>query len=134
MQLGKFNSDRDSALHYLCRAEWCNESFGDVSEYGLFIDRISNTWEDVKPGNTEFRSVIEGWLESESVNDLFELRKSLVGHFLVIENDAGQVTVVEYGNEATLIQAFNEARDRYDVWATQFDPIDGDENPSPSEH
>lgn len=130
MQLGKFNSDRDSALHYLCRAEWCNESFGDVSEYGLFIDRISNDYSDVQELNTEVSSVLEDWFTANpdvSPSDR-EFRYSLVGHFLVLEFQTGQVTVTEYKTEAELIAAFNTFRNIYDDWSAQFDMEDGTDN------
>lgn len=117
MQLGKFDNDRDSALHFLCSAEWSNDSTGDVSTMGKYVWRISNAINDVHPNNTEFQSVIDEWLESEEVQDTKEFRRSLVGHFLVQEFDNGRVLVLEYETEELLIRAFNYFKNEYEsVW------------------
>lgn len=113
---GKFDSYRDSALHFLCRAEWCNASFGDVSTYGVFIDRISNEYSDVQELNTEVSSVLEDWFTANpevSPSDR-TFRYSLVGHFLVSENEQGQVTVKEFKLESELIRHFEAMRDHFD--------------------
>lgn len=123
--VGKFDSFRDSALHYLCRAEWCNESFGDVTTYGVFIDRISNEYADVQELNTEVSSLLEEWFTENGVSPSDrEFRYSLVGHFLVSENDQGQVTVKEFKLESELIRHFNQMRDHYDEWMSAQDDND----------
>lgn len=124
--LGKFDSYRDSALHFLCRAEWCNASFGDVNDYGVFIDRISNFQEDLtgcidaltewEEMNPELLGVLECTKE--------EFRASLVGHFLVSENEQGLVTVKQYTLESELIRHFNQMRDHYDEFMTEQDEED----------
>lgn len=107
--IGKFDSYRDSALHYLCSADWGNESFGDVNTYGVYLWRISNTEEDVSTLNEEFNSVMADWFvdnrERETTEQ--EVRDSLVGHFLVSENSQGLVTVKEFPTEGALIGMFN---------------------------
>ena len=115
--VGKFDSLRDSALHYLCSVDWGNESFGDVSTYGVYIWRISNTQFEVSERNMEFNSVIQGWEESEGTEITEELRNSLIGHFMVSENEQGQVTVKEYTLESELIRHFNMMQEHYN----QFD-------------
>jgi len=120
--LGKFDSYRDSALHFLCSQEWGNESFGDVSTYGVYIWRISNTWEDVKPANKEFESVIEDWEEWAGLAEAhtsYGLRQSLVGHFMVSENEQGLVTVKQYALESELIRHFNQMQEHFNTWSIQ---------------
>lgn len=123
MQLGKYSSDRDSALHFLCVGEWSNESFGNVEAPTGYVWRISNTWEDVKPINMEFNSVIEDWVALDSDIDgvATEFRKSLVGHFLVVEDEQGFVSVHEYATETLLLQAFKSLEEIYAAWDEQGD-------------
>jgi hypothetical protein len=117
---GKFDSYRDSALHFLCSGEWGNESFGDVSTYGVYIWRISNNLQEVHTLNTEINSVLEDWEESNPEMlgvlecSLEEFRKTLVGHFLVSENEQGSVTVREFPTEERLIQQFEAMREHFD--------------------
>jgi hypothetical protein len=124
---GKFDSYRDSALHFLCRAEWCNASFGDVSTYGVFIDRISNKLEEVHTLNTEINSVLEEWEQSNPELlgtlecSLEEFRKTLVGHFLVSENEQGSVTVREFPTEKRLIQQFEAMREHFDEFMGELE-------------
>jgi len=126
MQLGKFSNDRDSALHYLCTSEWSNESFGDVESPTGYVWRISNTWEEVKPTNTEFNSVITEWLRAEVRENWFqlealteELRKSLVGHFLLQEDSNGLVHVREYATEKELLKDFQALETEHFNWDSQ---------------
>lgn len=122
MQLGKFSSDRDSALHFLCLSEWGNDSTGDVQTMGKYVWRISNTRDDIfgcfDQGNMEFDSVIEEWFTSEEIEDTEEFRKSLVGNFLVQEISTGVVLVLEYETQDALIKAFDYFKNEYEtVWA-----------------
>ena len=109
---GKFDSYRDSALHFLCSYGWGNESFGDVSTYGVYLSRISNKLEEVHTLNKETNSVLEDWEESNPEMlgvlecSLEEFRKTLVGHFLVSESDTGLVTVREFATEGMLISQY----------------------------
>jgi hypothetical protein len=121
MQLGKFDSDRDSALHYLCSSDWGNESFGDSSTWGKYVWRISNTWEEVKPGNTEIAWIIEEFLNAEDLKDSEEFRKSLVGHFLVQEDSNGLVHVREYASEYGLLEDYSTLEQEFSEWNSQDD-------------
>lgn len=115
--LGKYDSTRDSALHFLCSEGWSNESFGDVSTFGRYVFRISNTWEDVKPENSEFNSLITDWVHSEDVRDTEDFYRSLVGHFLVTELSSGQVLVYSCETELQLISIFNTIQDQYNEFS-----------------
>jgi hypothetical protein len=117
--LGKFDSFRDSALHFLCTQDWGNDSFGDVTDYGVYIWRISLDAMEVSQTNTEFNSVIELLVESEGFPFTQELRDSLVGHFMVSENEQGLVTVKQYTLESELIRHFEQMRDHYDEFMTE---------------
>ena len=120
-QLGKYSTDRDSALHYLCTAEWSMGSFGDVDSPTGYVWRIQNTWEDVKPVNTEFTSLIEEWLESEDVADSEEFRRSLVGNYLLQEDSNGFVHVREFASMAELNDAYRSLASEYDAWAEDYE-------------
>lgn len=117
MQFGKFNSDRDSALHFLCSSDWSNESFGDVEAPTGFVCRISNTAQDVQASNTEFTSVLEEWNQWEFNVDNEEFRKSLVGHFLIQEDSNGLVHVREYATETELLQVWHSLEISYIEWS-----------------
>ena len=72
--------------------------------------------EDVKQTNTEFNSVMELLVESEGFPFTQELRDSLVGHFMVSENDQGLVTVKKYTLESELIRHFNSMQEHFNAF------------------
>lgn len=119
----KYHSFRDSALHFLCNAGWGMESDGNSPEYGVYFSRISNTWEDVKPTNTEFVSLIEQWGEAEEDPALLttDFYRSLVGHFLVSEDSQGFVHVRDFPTEDALIARFRAFQEHYASWAGDDD-------------
>lgn len=119
MQLGKYSTDRDNVLHFLCISDWSNESFGNVEAPTGYVWRISNTANDVALTNTEFNSVIEEWNQSEFNTDNLEFRNSLVGHFLVIEDNNGFVHVLEFPNEDALMTHFEEGKMWFEMWDSQ---------------
>lgn len=117
MQLGKFSSDRDSALHYLCTSDWANGSFGDVEAPTGYVWRISNTWEECKPEAMDFTSVLEDWLEANpEVEDTAEFRRSLVGHYLVQEGSNGLVHVQRFTHESALKARFEQLQEQFSEW------------------
>lgn len=113
MQLGKYSSDRDNILHFLVGSGWGNEQFGDIESPVGHVSRISNNWEEVKPINAEFTSLVEDELKNYSIEDGEEFRKSLVGHFLVVEDSQGFVSVTEYPTEALLLQVYESLENIY---------------------
>lgn len=113
---GKFDSPRDAALHFLCSNDWSNDSTGDIPDYGLYAWRISNTWGEVKPENTEITSLLEDYLKTEDIQDSPEFRRSLVGHFLVTENSQGFVSVIKAPNETALLEQFSYFQQAYDAF------------------
>ena len=113
-RIGKFSSDTDATLYFLCQSEWANESTGDIPEFGRYVWRISNDPFDVHIPNTEITSLLEDFLKEEEIADSAEFRASLVGHFLVSENSDGLVTVQEFPSETALIAAFKVWQDMYD--------------------
>lgn len=117
MQLGKFSTDRDSALHYLCTVDWSTGSFGDVDSPTGYVWRISNTWEDVMPQNMEFNSVLAEWLQSEDVDDRQAFRAHLVGYFILQEDSNGLVHVQQFSSEAAMNARYSGLAREYDTWA-----------------
>ena len=125
MQLGKFDTDRDSALHFLCISQWYDDSFGNVEAPTGYVWRVSNNWEEVKPENPEVTSLLEEWFEQQGdVEDTPEFRRSLVGHFVLVENDQGFVNVIEFSTEADMLAMFEAAREVFEEWDSQTEPCE----------
>ena len=115
--LGKFDCARDDILHYLCTSDWAEDSFGNVTDYGSYVWRISNDVNDVSMTNGEFNSILEEWFGwNEGVTDSPELRAELVGHFLVTTVDSGFVYVSAYDTAEALKTAYNAAEEAYREW------------------
>jgi hypothetical protein len=121
MQLGKYSTDRDNILHFLCVSEWANASFGNVEAPTGYVWRISNNWEEVKPNAIDFTSVIEDQLALYSIEDTEEFRRSLIGHYLVIEDSNGFVSVLEFEEVANLDRIYSELQDEFYAWDAQDD-------------
>lgn len=119
--LGKYDSLHDSAIHFLCSSEWSNDSTGDVSTFGKFVFRIELSRNDVfgcfDQGNMEFDSLMEEWEEQEEIKLSPELKESLIGFWLVIENESGQVQVIDCGTELGLKSVFNVIEEQYAEFA-----------------
>lgn len=115
-QLGKYSTDRDNVLHYLCMGGWANESFGDVEAPTGYVWRISNNWEEVKPANMEITSLLEDQLQAYDIADTPEFRRSLVGHFLIQEDSNGAVYVLEFPTVSALNARYSTLAAEYDAW------------------
>ena len=122
-QLGKYSTDRDNILHAMALADWANESFGDVDSPTGYVWRISNNWEEVKPQNMEITSLLEDQLEAYDIADTPDFRQSLVGHFLIIEDSNGSVSVHEFETERVLLMHYSTLEAEYEAWA---DTIEAD--------
>ena len=120
-QLGKYSTDRDNVIHYLCMGGWANESFGDVESPTGYVYRISNTFGDVNPDNTEFSSMIDDQVTAYDIADNLEFRKSLVGHFLVTEDSNGFVSVLEFETERELLSVYSDLEQEFSDWDSQDD-------------
>ena len=110
--MSKYESNRDDALHFLCTSGWANSSFGDVEAPVGYNWRITNAPVDVAEVNTEFNSLMEDW-DGELT---LEVRDSLVGHFLVVEDSNGLVHVLRYNSGAELIETFVLREDAFNSW------------------
>ena len=115
--LGKYSSARDSILHYLCEAEWSNDSFGDVEAPTGYVWRISNYDHDVAEVNNEFGSVLAGWFEENpEVKDSPELRAELVGFWIVNEDSNGFIHVMDAQNQQTQNEIFAMLQGKFEEW------------------
>lgn len=121
-QLGKYSTDRDNILHFLCTSDWANDSFGDVSSPTGFVHRISNYPSEVHLTNTETTSLIEDQMGVYSIDDTEEFRTSLVGHFLVVENEQGSVSVTEFDSLPDLLAEYHRLENEYGEWAQNDAP------------
>lgn len=115
--IGKYDSRRDEILHSLCLAGWSNDSFGDVEAPTGYVWRIANTWEDVRPINTEFNSLFEA-LEIPGMEDGLSPmnRRILVGHFIVIEDSNGFIYVRSFNSEGAMMQEYEYRELQYSEW------------------
>lgn len=115
--IGKYDSRRDEILHSLCLAGWSNDSFGDVEAPTGYVWRIANTWEDVRPINTEFNSLFEA-LEIPGMEDGLSTmnRRILVGHFIVIEDSNGFVYVRSFDTEGAMMHEYEYRELQYSEW------------------
>lgn len=120
-QLGKYDSDRDNILHFMCEAGWANESFGDVEAPTGYVWRISNEIADISLNNIELTFLIEDQLKAYGIEDSPEFRGSLVGNFLVYEDSSGLVSVLKAPGESALIAQFKAVQARYEEWAGEDD-------------
>jgi hypothetical protein len=118
---GKYNNLRDSLLHFLCENGWANRSSGDVESPTGYFWLISLTWEDVKPENTEFTSLIEEWLTDNYVPDVREVREAIEGTWIIVENSDGLVFSFPYvwGSEGS--ERYTGLVAQYNEWADQDD-------------
>lgn len=122
--LGKYSSARESILHFLCVSEWSNGSFGDVEAPTGYVWRISNNWEEVKPSNGEFTSLLEEWLEAnQEVTDSPELRRELVGHFLVTEDSNGSISVLECPSKVSLVSEYVYLENSFNNWSNEEEEV-----------
>lgn len=115
--LGKYSSARDSILHFLCTSEWANESTGDVEAPTGYFWRISNYDHDVAEKNNEFGSVLSGWFEENpEVTDSPELRKELVGFWIINEDSNGFIHVMDAQNDKTQQEIYAMLESKYSEW------------------
>ncbi|UDL16713.1 hypothetical protein SEA_ATUIN_320 [Arthrobacter phage Atuin] len=118
-QLGKYSTDRDNILHFLCTSDWSTGSFGDVEAPTGYVWRISNDPADVQIANTEVTSLIEDQLKAYDVEDTDEFRASLVGHFLIQEDSNGLVHVNQFESMADRDKLYSDLSAEYDRWDSQ---------------
>lgn len=113
----KYDSFRDSALHFLCLSGWGNESAGDTDGYGVYFTRITLGWDDIRPSNGEFNSLIEQWPDYVDSNEAgIPFRTQLIGHYIVSEDSNGFVHVRELGSEAAVKARFDAFAEHYANW------------------
>lgn len=117
ISLGKYSTARDSILHYLVTNEWGDASDGDVEAPTGWFARISNAPAEVHIPNLEITSVLSDWFDANpEVTDSEELRTELVGHFLVVENSQGFVSVEEFPTLEALESSYRERELAFYVW------------------
>jgi hypothetical protein len=115
--LGKFSRARDSILHFMSISDWAFESFGNVSDYGSYKWYMVNEYPDVAGLNGEINSVLSDWFEANpEVTDSEDLRRELVGNFLITETDQGFVYVQAFDTRQELEKAWREAESAYNAW------------------
>lgn len=119
--MSKYDSMRDDALHFMCVGGWSNGEFGNVEAPTGFVWKISNDWEDVKPENGEFRSLMEDWFELQAEPDDINFRRSLVGDYLIREDSNGLVYVTIYTEKEPRDDEFHRLQDEFQKWDGQGD-------------
>lgn len=119
--LGKYDNEWEDVLHYLCTSGWANESTGNVEAPSGYVWRISLEWEDVKPENGEFNSLMEEWFKQNDVEDSTDFRRALCGDFIVREDNNGLVFLQSFKTEKEMLEAYNRYELEYSEWDTEED-------------
>lgn len=101
----------DSAFRTIVTGGWANESNGDVESRTGHFARCSITEADLP----EFRDLMTD-------EDLPHAGPwVLTGHFLILENDLGQVFVTRYRTESDLMAVYQYLTEDYDAWHADTD-------------
>ena len=120
--LGKYSNAQEDALHFMCTSGWGNGEFGNVEAPTGYVWKISNDWEEVKPENGEFNSLMEEWFElNGTFKDSPEFRRSLVGHFIVNEDSNGIVFLMTAETAKTRDEIFENLEAKFNEWDSQDD-------------
>lgn len=106
------DSPRDQILHAMAQQEWANESDGNVEAPTGFFYRISNSSADISEIVAAFLDEISDIDPSGTFNPM-----ELKGHFLLVENDQGQIFVTEFDSEKALRNAYMDLVVAYCNWA-----------------
>lgn len=113
---GKYDTERDEALHRLCQEGWANESDGNVEAPTGYFWRITNTTQNV----TELRDVLGEELP------LFDDYHLLVGAFILREDTQGFIHVQEYPGQYPDRTGDDRARVAFQALQRAFAPWEAD--------
>lgn len=116
---GKFDSNRDSFLHWACTQEWGMGSDGNVEAPTGYFWQIEFIESEVGGNNTAFNSLLEEWLELEGESDSLAFRASLMGCFILTENSQGFVSVARYDYYAAMNQDFMALQAIFEEWQSE---------------
>lgn len=108
---GKYACIRDELLDVIQNMGWANESSGDVECATGHFARISN-------GTDEVGELVDALPDEYQVAGR-EHYRGLVGHFLVVTDSLGFVTVTEFTSEPDLLAAYQELEAEYSLWEGQ---------------
>lgn len=108
------DSTRDQVLHAMSRDGWANESDGNVESPWGFFSRISNSTEELPEIVQAFSEIISEF-PAATLSGGFDTSE-LVGHFLLVENNQGQIFVTEFDSEQELQREFDGLTDVYSEW------------------
>jgi hypothetical protein len=87
---------------------WANESSGDVESPTGHFARISNAPNEVSEVLDAFEDVIETYGQPDTI----------VGHYLVVTNDQGFITIYRFKNESELIRNYRDLEAQYGEWSS----------------
>lgn len=120
--LGKYSNEFEDALHYLCNSGWATGEFGGVEAPTGLVWKISNTWDDVKPENGEFNSLMEEWFAQNSeFADSEEFRRNLVGDFIIREDNNGSISMQSFPTQEDMLDTYRGLRDDFEQWDSEED-------------
>lgn len=108
------DSPRDQVLHAMAQQGWANESDGNVEAPTGWFCRISNALDDVV-------SIIDAFgLEALEIDPNFDFSE-VIGHFLLVEDDQGFISVFEFESEWHAANAFIAQQRAYLEWLGSSD-------------
>lgn len=111
---GKYSSARDEVLDAIAKEGWANKSDGDTGSVSGWFARISNSPAELR----ELMSAFEDQMNEAGLADPIEL----VGHFLVVEDQTGFVTVTKHEDEKSLTTDYALHEMWHQEWQNQDSP------------
>lgn len=112
---GKFEMSehpaRDAVLYAMSLEGWAQQSDGDVAASTGFFARISNE-------AAEMPSIVDAFGDEmirEGLHDEQAMR-TLIGHFLLVEDEQGFVRVTQFETEAAVKKLYSMLEKRYVRW------------------
>jgi hypothetical protein len=98
----------EAVLQAMVTGGWANESDGDVSAPTGHFARVSNTIDEMSEVWQAFNEEMSAYgMDDSSV---------LIGHYLVVEDSQGNVTVTAYDNPIALTRDFQALQDEFAEW------------------
>jgi hypothetical protein len=107
-QLPRFSSPRDQVLYEMSSNGWSNSTSGDVRCITGWFAKLANT-------EPELQEVVEAFEEEIAAAGLGSTAE-LLGHFLVMEDALGNVTVHEAPDAAQLEHTYQVFEEAYAPW------------------
>jgi hypothetical protein len=106
----KYMTPRDEVLGEMGAQGWANRSTGSVESPTGYVEAISNSEADLIEIHDAFEETIA------EMSRFGFTPEQLLGHFRLITDEQGFVTVTQYRRQQDLEHDFDEAEAEYSAW------------------